>query len=93
LEEDTALLSTALALVFHAALPGAAQQNPMSPNSFGITTLDGLRLYRVRQAYTSDRWGYLDAATDRSTYTHRFIHIAVKLYSFIGASGIRRRSR
>ena len=38
---------------------------------------EGLKLYRLRQAYTPDRWGYLGA---RSPYTPRFVQIAVKIY-------------
>ena len=38
---------------------------------------EGLKLYRMRQAYTPDRWGFLGT---RSPYTPRFIQIAVKLY-------------
>jgi Carboxypeptidase regulatory-like domain len=46
-------------------------------NQFDITTLEGFRLYRLRQAYTPDRWGFLGA---RSPYTPRFIQVAMKLY-------------
>jgi hypothetical protein len=49
----------------------------MDPNGFDITTAQGLKLYRMRQAYTPDRWGYLAA---RSPYTPRFIQIALKIY-------------
>ncbi len=63
---------------FHIRLPAGFYS--MNPNSFDITTPDGLKLYRMRQAYTSDRWGYLDVATGRSGYTPRFIQIAVKFY-------------
>ena len=52
----------------------------MNANSFDITTLQGLQLYRLRQAYTPDRWGYLDVTPGRSGYTPRFIQIALKLY-------------
>lgn len=63
---------------FHIQLPAGFYS--MNPNSFDITTPEGLKLYRMRQAYTSDRWGYLDVATGRSGYTPRFIQIAVKFY-------------
>ena len=49
----------------------------MDANSFDITTDNGLKLYRLKQAYTPDRWGFLGA---RSPYTPRFIQIAMKLY-------------
>ncbi|MBI4902988.1 MAG: TonB-dependent receptor [Acidobacteria bacterium] len=49
-------------------------------NSFDLTTLSGLKLYRMRQSYTSDRWGFLDISTGRSGYTPRFIQLAVKFY-------------
>jgi outer membrane receptor protein involved in Fe transport len=49
-------------------------------NSFDISTLEGLKHYRLRQVYTADRWGYLDVATGRSGYTPRFIQFALKLY-------------
>jgi hypothetical protein len=49
----------------------------MNPNQFDITTEEGLKLYRLRQAYTPDRWGFLGA---RSPYTPRFLQIALKLY-------------
>ena len=52
----------------------------MNANSFDITTVQGLQLYRLRQAYTPDRWGYLDVTPGRSGYTPRFIQIALKLY-------------
>ena len=46
-------------------------------NQFDITTPEGFKIYRLRQAYTPDRWGFLGA---RSPYTPRFIQIAMKLY-------------
>jgi len=46
-------------------------------NAFDITTETGLKQYRLKQAYTPDRWGYLGA---RSPYTPRFIQIALKFY-------------
>jgi hypothetical protein len=49
----------------------------MNPNQFDVTTPEGLRLYRLRQAYTPDRWGFLGT---RSPYTPRFIQIAFKFY-------------
>jgi hypothetical protein len=49
----------------------------LDANSFDITTEAGLKLYRLRQAYTPDRWGFLGA---RSPYTPRFIQIALKIY-------------
>jgi hypothetical protein len=33
----------------------------MNANEFDITTAEGLKLYRLRQAYTPDRWGFLGA--------------------------------
>jgi hypothetical protein len=51
-----------------------------APNSFDISTLQGLKLYRLRQSYTADRWGFLDVAPGRSGYTPRFIQFALKLY-------------
>jgi len=56
----------------------------MNVNSFDITTLDGLKLFRTKQAYTPDRWGYLGvtkgAGSLISPYTPRFIQFALKLY-------------
>jgi hypothetical protein len=49
----------------------------MNANQFDITTPDGYKLYRMRQAYTPDRWGFLGA---RSPYTPRFVQVALKLY-------------
>jgi hypothetical protein len=49
-------------------------------NSFDIGTLEGLKLYRMRQAYTPDRWGFLEVTGSRSAYTPRFIQVALKLY-------------
>ena len=49
----------------------------MDANAFDITTEEGLKLYRLRQSYTPDRWGFLGA---RSPYTPRFIQIALKIY-------------
>lgn len=61
-------------------LPLPAGFYSMSVNSFDLTTAQGIKLYRMRQAYTSDRWGFLDVAPGRSGYTPRFIQFAVKLY-------------
>ena len=63
---------------FHIPLP--AQFFTTNINQFDLTTPNGLKLYRMRQAYTSDRWGFLDVAAGRSGYTPRFIQIAIKLY-------------
>jgi hypothetical protein len=52
----------------------------MSATQFDIATLQGLQLYRLRQAYTADRWGYLNVSGGRSGYTPRFIQIALKFY-------------
>jgi len=52
----------------------------MDANTFDITTLEGLKLYRMRQAYTADRWGFLDVTNGRSGYTPRFVQFALKLY-------------
>lgn len=49
----------------------------MNANQFDITTAEGLRLYRLRQQYSTDRWGSLLA---RTPYTPRFIQFAIKLY-------------
>ena len=49
----------------------------MDANSFDITTALGLKLYRLRQAYTPDRWDFLGA---RSPYTPRFVQVALKVY-------------
>jgi hypothetical protein len=52
----------------------------LNANSLDITNVQGLQLYRLRQAYTPDRWGFLDVTSSRSGYTPRFIQIALKLY-------------
>ena len=52
----------------------------LNPNAIDITTPDGFKLYRMRQSYTPDRWGFLDVTAGRSGYTPRFIQIALKLY-------------
>ncbi len=63
---------------FHVQLPAGFFGTNI--NSFDITTPAGLKLYRMRQAYTSDRWGFLDVTNGRSGYTPRFVQIALKLY-------------
>jgi hypothetical protein len=47
-------------------------------NSYDITTPEGLKLYRMRQAYTPDRWAGLLGT--RAPYTPRFVQFALKLY-------------
>ena len=49
-------------------------------NQFDITTLSGLQLYRLRQSYTPDRWGFLAVTPGRSGYSPRFIQFALKFY-------------
>ena len=53
-------------------------------NSFDITNVQGLKLFRLKQAYTPDRWGYLGvtrgAGALASPYTPRFLQFALKLY-------------
>jgi hypothetical protein len=63
---------------FHIRLPEGFFS--MAPNSFDIFTDEGFRLYRMRQIYTPDRWGFLDVTPGRSGYTPRFVQIALKLY-------------
>jgi hypothetical protein len=46
-------------------------------NQFDVTTTQGLKLYRMRQQYSTDRWGSLLA---RTPYTPRFIQFAIKVY-------------
>jgi hypothetical protein len=60
---------------FHIPVPEGFHS--MDPNQFDITTAEGLKLYRLRQAYTPDRWGFLGA---RSPYSPRFVQVAVKIY-------------
>jgi hypothetical protein len=60
---------------FHVRLPTGFHS--ANANEFDITTPEGLRLYRLRQAYTPDRWGFLGT---RPPYTPRFIQIAFKFY-------------
>jgi len=60
---------------FHLSVPEGFHS--LDANSFDITTAQGLKLYRLRQAYTPDRWGFLGA---RSPYTPRFIQVALKIY-------------
>ncbi len=56
----------------------------MNLNSFDITTVDGLKLFRMKQAYTPDRWGYLGVTSGAGAlmapYTPRFLQFALKLY-------------
>ncbi|HEV2883347.1 MAG TPA: carboxypeptidase regulatory-like domain-containing protein [Pyrinomonadaceae bacterium] len=52
----------------------------MNANQFDIANLEGYQLYRMRQAYTPDRWGFLNVMPGRSGYSPRFIQFAVKLY-------------
>jgi hypothetical protein len=52
----------------------------MNANQFDLTTVQGVQLYRLRQAYTPDRWGFLQVTGSRSAYTPRFIQIALKFY-------------
>jgi hypothetical protein len=49
-------------------------------NEIDIRTPEGFRLYRMRQSYTPDRWGFLDVTNGRSGYTPRFVQLALKLY-------------
>lgn len=51
----------------------------MNANSFDITTEEGFALYRLRQSYATDRWGYLTVMPGRSGYTPRFIQFALKI--------------
>jgi len=44
-------------------------------NSFDATTGEGFKLYRMRQAYTPDRWGFLG-----SLRNPRYIQLALKIY-------------
>jgi hypothetical protein len=63
---------------FHVRLPEGFFS--IAPNSIDITTVDGFKLYRMRQIYTPDRWGFLDVTNGRSGYTPRFVQVALKLY-------------
>jgi hypothetical protein len=60
---------------FHVTLPTGFHS--ANPNQFDVTTAQGLKLYRMRQAYTPDRWGFLGA---RSPYSPRVIQLAIKIY-------------
>jgi carboxypeptidase family protein len=60
---------------FHVPLPEGFHS--LDANSFDVTTDTGLKLYRLKQAYTPDRWGYLGTG---SPYTPRFIQLALKVY-------------
>ena len=70
-------------------------------NAFDITNVQGLKHYRLKQAYTPDRWGYLavtrGAGALASPYTPRFFQFALKLVvdtveaaDATGSEGIRR---
>jgi hypothetical protein len=52
----------------------------MNLNQFDLATAHGIQLYRLRQAYTPDRWGFLTVTPGRSGYTPRFIQVALKFY-------------
>ena len=65
-------------------LPVPQGFHSMNLNTFDITGVQGLKLYRLKQAYTPDRWGYLGVTRGANAlippYTPRFIQFAVKLY-------------
>jgi hypothetical protein len=63
---------------FHVQLPEGFFS--LNANAVDITTPEGLKLYRMRQSYTPDRWGFLDVTAGRSGYNPRFFQIALKLY-------------
>ena len=63
---------------FHVQLPEGFFS--LNANTVDITTPEGLKLYRMRQSYTPDRWGFLDVTAGRSGYNPRFFQIALKLY-------------
>ncbi len=88
--EGNALRAMADQIILAGRIPGTQVLRPdffrvpvpegfhsMNANQFDITTAEGLKLYRLRQAYTPDRWGFLNA---RSPYTPRFVQIALKIY-------------
>lgn len=60
---------------FHMPVPEGFHS--MDPKKFDVTTAEDLKLYRLRQAYTPDRWGFLGA---RSPYSPRFVQVALKVY-------------
>jgi hypothetical protein len=66
------------------AVPVPQGFHSVNLNSFDITNVNGLKLYRLKQAYTPDRWGYLGVTRGAgglaSPYTPRFLQFAVKLY-------------
>lgn len=62
---------------FHVPVPEGFHS--MNANSFNVNTVEGLKLYRLRQAYTADRWGFLTSGR-RSGYDPRFIQFALKFY-------------
>jgi len=47
----------------------------LNANAFDVTTAEGFKRYRMRQAYTPDRWGFLG-----SLRNPRYIQFALKLY-------------
>jgi outer membrane receptor protein involved in Fe transport len=56
----------------------------MSANSFDITNVDGLKLFRMRNVYTPDRFGFLGVTRGAGSliapYTPRFLQVAIKIY-------------
>jgi hypothetical protein len=62
---------------FHRKLPEGFFS--MDARSFDITTEEGFALYRLRQSYAPDRWGFLTVMPGRSGYTPRFIQFALKI--------------
>ena len=89
----TALLAQINQVITNNRIPGTTALRPdffhvpvaegffsQNANQFDLTTVQGLQQYRLRQAYTADRWGYLNVAAGRSGYTPRFIQIALKFY-------------
>lgn len=48
-------------------------------NSYDVTTLEGFRLYRLRQNYDGNRWGFLGSFPGRSGYSPRFIQFSLKI--------------
>jgi outer membrane receptor protein involved in Fe transport len=53
-------------------------------NSFDITTVEGLKLFRLKQAYAPDRWGFLGVTRGAGAliapYTPRYFQFALKLF-------------
>ena len=62
---------------FHVPVPEGFFSMPA--NSFDITTVEGYKLYRLRNAYTPDRWGSLEISSGRGGYTPRFLQFAIKI--------------